>query len=293
MEKTLQLGFLENSHRFLREAAKKARLAENEPDEWMFAASALVQSVELALKAALADIHPVLIYENIDIPKRSVTIGTAIGRLTNKRIGRIEFTTKDNKRLNRAIAIRNEITHSDFSLNLSQVEANFHEVFAFLAEFNRRHLETNIDEIIDTADLVAFLDNRKHHQEMLLRARTRLEDEGVEAHALRNCTYCTEDTFVEEIDGFRCYLCHHLEPSVECQNCGESFLYEELEDFSDAFQADYSEGRYDVLNNYGYDFHRACPECTAEIKQRIYELEQQYYYEQMMEDEYQDRARGK
>ncbi|WP_028955018.1 hypothetical protein [Sulfitobacter sp. 20_GPM-1509m] len=292
MEKTLQLGLLENSHRFLCEAAKKARLAEDQPDEWMFAASALVQSVELALKAALADIHPVLIYENIDNPKRSVTIGIAISRLTNKSIGKIEFTIKDKKRLDRAIAIRNEITHSDFSLNFSQVEANFHEVFAFLAEFNRRHLETNIDEIIDAADLVAFLDNRKHHQEMLLRARTRLEDEGIEAHSLRSCSYCTEDTFVEEIDGFRCYLCHHLEPSVQCQNCGESFLEEELEDFSDAFQADYSEGRHDVFYNYGYDFHKACPECVAEIKQHIYELEQQNYFDQMMEDEYQDRVRG-
>lgn len=208
MEKTLQLGLLENSHRFLREAAKKARLAEHQSDQWMFAASALVQSVELALKAALADIHPILIYENIDNPKRSVTIAIAISRLTNKSIGKIEFTSKDDKRLNRAIAIRNEITHSDFSLNLSQVEANFHEVFAFLAEFNRRHLETNIDEIIDPADLVAFLSNRKHHQEMLLRARTRLEDESIVAHNLRNCSYCTEDTFVQEIDGFRCYLCH-------------------------------------------------------------------------------------
>lgn len=293
MGNTLQLGFVENSHRFLREAANKARLAEQEPDEWMFAASALVQSVELALKAALAEIHPVLIYENIDNPKRSVTIGIAIRRLTDKNIGKIEFTTKDNKRLNRAIAIRNEITHSDFSLNLSQVEANFHEIFAFLAEFNRRHLETNIEDVIDPTDLVAFLDNRKHHQEMLLRARTRLKDEGIEAHVLRSCSYCTEDTFVEEIDGFRCYLCHHFELSVQCENCGESFLDEDLQDFSDAFQADYSEGRYDVFNNYGYDFHRACPECTAEIKQRIYELEQQYYYEQMMEDEYQDRVRGK
>ena len=43
MEKTLQLGLLENSHRFLREAAKKARLAEQQSDQWMFAASALVR----------------------------------------------------------------------------------------------------------------------------------------------------------------------------------------------------------------------------------------------------------
>ena len=283
---TIQLGFVENSHRFLREAARKARLAESQSDEWMFAASALVQAVELALKAALAKIHPILIFENIDNPRRSVTISIAISRLTDKGIGKIDFTAKDRERLNRAVKIRNAITHSDFSLNISQVEANFHEVFAFLAEFNRRHLDTNIDQIIDPADLVAFLDNRKHHQEMLVRARTRIEDEGISASELRSCTYCTEDTFVEGEESFRCYLCHHVEQSVQCQHCGNSFLEEELEDFSDAFKVDYADGRVEVLSNYGYNFHRACPECAAEIKQDIYEQEQEDYYHQMMEEEY-------
>ncbi|UES56044.1 hypothetical protein GFK91_10750 [Roseibium aggregatum] len=288
-EHRLELGFLENSHRFLKEAAAKAKLARTEEDQWMFAVSALIQSVELALKAALAEIHPVLIYENIDDPKRTVSIRTATNRLTNKKIGKLEFTERDQRRLQRAISIRNELTHSDFSINLAQVKANFHEVFAFLAEFNRKSFSINMDEIVDPAYLVEFLDDRKHHQEMLSRALTRIKDEGVASHLIRSCNFCAEETFVEDDGSFKCYLCHHHEDLVQCQNCGENFFKEELEDFSDAFQSDYSEGLYELINNYGYNYHTACSACVSEIKQNIYDLESQYFYEQMLEEEYQNK----
>ncbi len=291
-QRTRKLSFLDNSHRFLREAAEKARLASKEPDQWMFAVAALVQSVELALKAALAEIHPALIYENIDNPKRTVTIANATSRLASKHIGNHEFTDRDRKRLERAIHIRNDLTHSDFSVNLSQVEANFHEVFAFLAEFNRRSFSINIDEIVDPGHLVDFLENRKHHQEMLLRALTRIEDEKIEPHLIRSCNYCTEETLIEAFSEFRCYLCHHYEDALECQRCGVNFSFDEMVDFSDAFDIDVTEGRAEVMNNYGFDYHVACPECVSEIKQEIYEIAQNDYYDQMMEDEYQDRRRG-
>ena len=269
LKRTRKLGFLDNSHRFLREAADKARLASKEPDQWMFAVAALVQSVELALKAALAEIHSALIYENIDNPKRTVTIATATNRLVSKHIGNHEFTDKDRKRLERAIQIRNDLTHSDFSVNLSQIEANFHEVFAFLAEFNRRAFSITMDEIVDPSHLVDFLENRKHHQEMLSRALTRIDDEEIDPHLVRSCTYCTEDTFVEVDDEFRCYLCHHYEEAVQCQRCAENFTSDEMVDFSDAFDIDITEGRAEVMNNYGFDYHVAWPEPARYPTSRI------------------------
>lgn len=287
------LGFLDNSHRFLREAADKARLASEDPDQWMFAVAALVQSVELALKAALSQIHPALIYENIDNPKRTVTIVVATNRLISEYIGKVEFTDKDKKRLERAIQIRNDLTHSDFSVNLLQIEANFHEVFAFLAEFNRRSFSINMDEIVEPSHLVDFLDNRKHHQEMLRRAQTRLEDEEIAPYLIRSCSYCTEDTFVEGNDEFRCYLCHHYEEIVQCQRCTENFTQDEMVDFSDSFEIDFSEGRAEMGGSYGFDYYTACSLCASEIKQEINEIQQADYYNQMMEDEYQDRHRGK
>jgi len=87
----------------------------------------------------------------------------------------------------------------------------------------------------------------------------------------------------------KCYLCHHYEDLEQCENCGDNFLSEEFVDFSDSFQADYSEGRYEVFNNYGYDYHKACASCASEIKQRISDLESEYHYEQMMEEEYYER----
>jgi hypothetical protein len=286
---TRKLGFLDNSHRFLREAADKGRLAGDNPDQWMFAVAALVQSVELALKAALAEIHPVLIYESIDNPKRTVTIAAATSRLKSPEMGKMIFSEKDEIRLKRAIKIRNDLTHSDFSVNLAQIEANFHEVFAFLAEFNRRSFNINIENIVEPAQLVAFLENRKHHREMLERALTRINDEEIEPHLLRSCSYCTEDTCVEDIDEFRCYLCHHSEEIFQCQRCVENFSYDELEDFSDSFDIDFSEGRAEIWGNYGFEDHRACKVCAAEIRQEIHEAKQAYYYDQMMEDEYMNR----
>lgn len=291
--RTRKLSFLDNSHRFLREAAEKALLASDDPDQWMFAVAALIQSVELALKAALAETHPAFIYENIDNPKRTVTIDVATSRLKSPHIGNVSFSEKDEARVKRAIQIRNSLTHSDFSVNLAQIEANFHEVFAFLAEFGRRSFSTNIEDIVEPVHLAAFLENRKHHREMLERARNRISDEEIESYLLRACSYCTEDTMVEGVDEFRCYLCHHVEETIQCQRCGESFTHDEMEDFSEAFDIDISEGRAEIWNNYGLDYHAACSQCCSEIKQEIYEMRQADYYDQMMEDEYMDRHRGR
>lgn len=292
--KTLKLGFLENSHRFLREAANKAQQAKEQPEEWVFATASLVQSVELALKAALFKIHPILIFENIDNPKRTVSIGVAANRLSNDRIGNIDFTSKDKKRLKRAIIVRNEITHSDFSVNIAMLEANFHEVFAFLAEFNRRTFSVNIDEIIDGEMLVDFLQNHKHHEEMLSRALIRIDDEDIDPSMIRSCAYCGENTLIEGEDAeATCYLCHNLEKLIECNHCGEIFIDNEIEDFSEAFDSDYTEGQLIIHNNYGYDYHTACECCVSEIKQKIHDEREHDYYMQMMESEYMDRHRGK
>lgn len=292
-EKTFKLGFLENSHRFLREASTKAKHAKEQPEEWMFAMAALVQSVELALKAALFEIHPILIFENIDNPKKTVSIGAAAKRLADKRIGDFNFTTRDKRRLDKAIQIRNEITHSEFLVNIAMLESKFHEVFAFLAEFNRRSFSVDIDEIVDVEMLTDFLQNRKHHQEMLLRVLTRIEEEGVEPDKIRCCTNCGENTLIEGDQAVAsCYLCRFFEELVECNNCGEYYLYDEIEDFSTEFETDYTEGQLIIHNSYGYNYHTACEECTSNIKQKIYEEREQNYYMQMMEDEYMNRHGG-
>ncbi len=280
---THKLGFLENSHRFLAEAANKAILAQEDSDQWLFAVSALVQSVELALKAALAQIHPILIFENIDNPKRSVTIGTATNRLLNKKIGKYILSKKDLARLKKAIEIRNQITHSDFSINIRQIESNFHEIFAFLAEFNRKTFAIGMDEVVNPSYLVEFLKNHKHHQEMLIRAIKHIEDDQIEPHLIRACPMCDEDTFIEYEENFKCCLCHHEEVVVVCPRCNETLTEPDLEDFSEEFQADFSEGYYDVRHSYGYDYHKACYDCTLEIKEHIHQMELENEYQEMME----------
>ena len=67
---------------------------------------------------------------------------------------------------------------------------------------------------------------------------------------------------------------------------GDFMKGKDLEDFSDEFQADFSEGLYDVRNNYGYDYHKACSECTREIREHIHDMEQENEYQEMMEQEW-------
>ena len=73
IELTLKL----NSQAFLREAASKFVAAQSEPSQWQFAIIALVQALELALKAKLKAIHPLFVFDNIDAPKHSCNENSA------------------------------------------------------------------------------------------------------------------------------------------------------------------------------------------------------------------------
>src|SRR3954465_8786953 len=92
---SIQLSLLENSHAFLREAVSKALVATSDIRHWQFAILNLVQSLELSLKAALKAIHPVLVYEEVDNPKNTVTLMRALRRLEDPMIGCLTFSEKD------------------------------------------------------------------------------------------------------------------------------------------------------------------------------------------------------
>src|SRR5258708_36976454 len=91
----IQLSLLENSHAFLREAVSKALVATSDTPHWQFAILNLVQSLELSLKAALKEIHPVLIFENIDNPKTTVSVMGAPQRLESPRFVQLSYPAED------------------------------------------------------------------------------------------------------------------------------------------------------------------------------------------------------
>lgn len=283
---SVNLSLLENSHAFVNEAVSKAVAAQDDVRQWQFAILALVQSAELGLKAALKAIHPILVYENVDKPARMVTLHAALARLENPLIGAITFSERDKNRIRRASKMRNQVTHADFELTGEYAAANFFELFGFVSDFQRRHLSSDLSEVIPPATFDALVAIRKAIEELVRRARDRIAEEGIDDEFVWACPNCGEDTFVIEDGADRCYACSFTEVVIECPQCSNLCFESEIESFIDDIDTDYEEGRTVIHNSYGYSAFDACSECLPKIKEAIqdererdemHRLEEQYH----------------
>jgi len=72
---------------------------------------------------------------------------------------------------------------------------------------------------------------------------------------------------------------HYEEIVVVCPRCNETLIEPDLEDFSDKFNAYFSDSYYDVRHTYGYDYHKAYYDCTLEIKKDIHQIELENGYQ--------------
>jgi hypothetical protein len=117
------LTLLENSLSFFNESLKCCRKAEDDPSYWKFAILHLVQAMELAIKEALRQVHPVMVYDDIDKPNLTVTITKGLARLKNKAIGGYTITKNEEDEIKSAIRIRNELVHYEFARPPQLIEA--------------------------------------------------------------------------------------------------------------------------------------------------------------------------
>jgi rubrerythrin len=281
---SIHLSLLENSHAFLKEAVRKALAATTDIQHWQFAILNLVQSLELSLKAALKAIHPILVYEEVDNPKNTVTLQGALRRL--EKIGGLTFSERDKKKIQHAMKMRNDVTHSDFSLTGEYAAAKFFEVFAFVSDFQRRHLDTRVSDIIPGSEFDQLVKIRQLLDELVLRAKARITKEKIDEKLVWACPNCGQDAFVIEEGADVCYACSHSDAVVECPYCEQLNFKEDMISFADYLDTDDDEGQWVVLNSYGYRDYSACPECLPKIKEDIQNqraeeefrrLEEEYY----------------
>jgi len=80
--KQLEMDLLDNAYDFVNESLRAARRAEQLPGAWKFAIVHIVQSIELFLKERLRREHAVLVWENIDRQKYTVSLTLAVARIT-------------------------------------------------------------------------------------------------------------------------------------------------------------------------------------------------------------------
>lgn len=284
-QRTHRLSLVENSHSFVGEAVRGAIAAREDVSRWPFAILNLVQAAELSLKELLRREHPVLIYEDIDSPRNTVSITQALARIENPRILGIAIPEDEKRKIRKAIELRNDITHFEFELTEEYAMAKFSELFAFLVYFQGRYLKVEVEDILAGDLLQAVIDIEKCFTELKVKALQRIKDENVSIEDVWLCLYCAEDTFVVGDGRNVCFLCRCSENVVECPNCGELRFELEMRDFSNLLDLDYSEGEVYVGDDFGYSHFDACPECIEGIQADIEAKKAELYYE-MMEDDW-------
>lgn len=153
------MDLLQNAHDFLRHALVELAKTETDPRAWKTAILHLTHSIELVLKECLRRTHPLLLFENVDNPKYTVSVGAALKRL--ERIG-IPFTSNDLASINKAINWRNHILHYQFEISPFEAKAIFSRLFEFLESFHANQLASELhahlpEEVWGTeAELLAF-----------------------------------------------------------------------------------------------------------------------------------------
>jgi hypothetical protein len=133
------MSLLENSYDFLNESLRATARAESEPTAWKFAVLNIVQAIELLLKARLRAEHPVLLYENVDAPRKTVSLAQAVTRTTGA--ARISLSSRELRTIRKAALWRDQIIHFEFEMSAYQVESVYAQLYEFLTRFHNDHTE--------------------------------------------------------------------------------------------------------------------------------------------------------
>lgn len=256
------------------EAVRKAVAAREDLSQWPFAILHLVQAVELSLKEQLRRVHPILIYENIDNPRNTVSISQALSRIENDKILGITIPDDEKRKISKANMLRNQITHFEFELKEEYAISKFSEIFAFLVYFQGRYLKVEVEHILPQPLLQSVIQIEKCFGELRNKAHQRIRDENISSEWIWACPNCGEDTFIIH-DGLDvCFLCRETGVVVECPHCSKYYFDFEMEDFSNKIDSD-----EDIIHNsYGYSEFKACPECIGRIREDIEQQRVDDYY---------------
>ena len=269
--KKQKLSLLENSHSFLREAVKNAIAAQTDHAQWPFAILNLVQAVELSLKELLRRQHPILIYDDVDNPKNTVSIINALKRLQTLGHSGREMLKREESKIKKVVELRNLITHFEFEIGEEHAIGQFSEMFAFLSDFQRRHLDFEIDSVLPSELLDAVVGIKRCSQELEHKAKSRMEEEGIDPDFIWPCPNCLKECFVIQDHKDVCYLCRYSEEVVECAECQGFCFASDVTDFFEGVEVETAEETLSVLNHLGYTEFLACSDCLGKVRKRIAE----------------------
>ena len=153
-------------------------------------------------------------------------------------------------------------------ININVAKATFVSLFGFLSDFNRKHLNQELIEILPEQLWNEVLNITEYAKELLDRAYRRIEEEGIDYNWIWICRECNNDTFIVQDDINTCYFCGNSEILGECGRCEKIIYYDTI--------------RKIYTGNYkGTDrWEEVCKNCYEEdeaYKNMLMEMEVQYY----------------
>lgn len=217
----LKLTLRENARDFLEDALANAVAAESHPKRWKFAVLSIVQSIELSLKELLSQVHPLLIYANIDKPTKTVTLDLAVWRLQN--VTKLKLTKEDAEALALAKETRHQIVHHEVDANINELKLAFARLLGFLSDFYDSHFDSPLYYEIDEDLWKSGVAVRSYGQELYERAKNRInENKDPDYDEVISCPYCGwESMLVKEDAEGHCYVCGREENIVFCDRCAD------------------------------------------------------------------------
>lgn len=141
-----KLSLIENSYNFLNQSLVHYRKAARDVHEWPFALLHITQSIELMLKHVLKGVHPILVFEDVDHPKHSLSLERALIRLE---VVGVTLEEKEKINIRKAANYRNEVVHYEFELNRFECKKIYAQLFEFVHFFHMNHLGKEIHAHIE------------------------------------------------------------------------------------------------------------------------------------------------
>jgi hypothetical protein len=111
----------DNAYDFVNESLRAAQHADHRARAWKFAIVHIVQAIELLLKERLRQEHAVLVWENVDRPKHTVSLAVAVARITGA-LG-IQLSVRELHAIEKARRWRDLMIHYEFDVQVHEVKA--------------------------------------------------------------------------------------------------------------------------------------------------------------------------
>ncbi len=136
--KQFEMDLRENAYDFVNESLRAAQRADAVARAWKFAIVHIVQAIELLLKERLRQEHAVLVWENVDKQKHTVSLTLAVSRITGA-LG-IQLSSRELSAIEKARRWRDLMIHYEFELQVQEAKAIYARLFEFVTAFHTQHL---------------------------------------------------------------------------------------------------------------------------------------------------------